>query len=164
MTGDVVLNGGGHVTLTDSANNSIVGDGAAATLTNFDAIAGAGTIGDSHLVLLNSGIINANGSHPLIIDTGVIPARLTGPWAAVTNNAGGILEVPAGHTLQIDDNVLNNGLIEAGNSASNSAAVVTIAGNITGTRSIELFNHATVEIGGSVSSGQTVTFGTPGCR
>jgi hypothetical protein len=82
MTGDVVFNGGGHVTLTDSANNSIVGDGAAATPTNFDAIAGAGTIGDSHLALLNSGIINANGSHPLIIDTGVIPARLTGPWAA----------------------------------------------------------------------------------
>ena len=37
-----------------------------------------------------------------------------------------------------------------------------VTGNITGTGSIEIFSNSTIEIGGSVSSGQTVTFGAPG--
>jgi len=164
ISGNVVLDGAGQVALSDNAHNSIVSDGSAATLDNFDAITGAGTIGDSNLTLVNSGSIDATGTHALIIDTGINTITTAGLVGSilVTNNAGGILEASAGHTLQIDDNVLNNGLIQAGNPGSNSAALMDITGNITGTGSIELFNNAKLEIGGTVSSGQTVTFGAPG--
>ena len=117
ISGSVSLNGSGHVTLTDNAHNSIVSDGLAATLTNFNMITGAGTIGDTHLTLINSGTIDATGINALLIDTGTNTSTAGGLVGSltVTNNAGGILEASAGHTLQIDDNVLNNGLIEAGN-------------------------------------------------
>jgi hypothetical protein len=164
ISGNVVLDGGGQVALSDNSNNFIVSDGSAATLNNFDTITGAGTIGDSSLTLVNSGTVDATGTHALIIDTGINTITTAGLVGSilVTNNAGGILEASAGHTLQIDDNVLNNGLIQAGNLGSNSAALVDITGNITGTGSIELFNNAKLEIGGTVSSGQTVTFGAAG--
>jgi hypothetical protein len=166
ISGNVLLDGGGHVTLTDNTHNAIVSDGSPAELTNSDTITGTGTIGDSHLTLVNDGTIDATGTHPLIIDTGINTPTSAGPagshWTVgsltVTNNAEGVLEASGGHTLQIDDNVLNNGLIEVGNAGDSSGAVINVTGNITGTGSIELFNHATLEIGGSVSSGQTVTF------
>ena len=59
------------MTLTDNANNHIVSDGLAATLTNSNTISGAGTIGDTHLTLVNNGIIDATGTHTLTIDTGI---------------------------------------------------------------------------------------------
>jgi hypothetical protein len=163
ISGSVFLNGSGHVTLTDNTNNIIVSDGSAATLTNSNTVSGAGTIGDTNLTLVNDGTIVATGTHALTIDTGINTATGVGPVGslAVTNNSGGVLEASAGHTLQIDDNVLNNGLIEAGN-AGGSFAVVNVTGNITGTGSIEIFNNAKLEIGGSVSSGQIVTFGAQG--
>jgi hypothetical protein len=164
ISGNVSLTGGGNVTMTNDTHNFVESDGSAATLTNSDTISGAGTIGDSHLTLVNSGTIDATGSHALIIDTGVnsfTSGGLVGDLL-VTNNVSGVLEASAGHTLQIDDNVLNNGLIQSGNPGSNSGAFVDVTGNITGTGSIEIFNNSTIEIGGSVSSGQTVTFGAPG--
>ena len=166
ISGNVLLDGSGQVTLTDNAHNAIVSDGSAATLTNSNMITGAGTIGDTLLTLVNDGTIDATGTNSLTIDTGVNAATSAGPegsnWSVgsltVTNNSEGVLEASAGHTLQIDDNVLNNGLIESGNTGGTSTAVVNVAGNITGTGSIEIFENAKVEIGGSVSSGQTVTF------
>ncbi len=163
ISGSVFLDGGGHVTLGDNTHNAIVSDGSAAILNNSDTIAGAGSIGDANLTLSNSGIIDATGSNPLIIDTGTNPA--TGPKVGsilVTNNVGGVLEADPGHTLQIDDNVLNSGTILAGNSSSSSASSIDITGSITGTGSIDLYNNATVEIGGAVSSTQTVTFENAG--
>ena len=119
---------------------------------------------------MNNGTIDATGTHLLTIDTGINTATTAGPtgshWSVgsltVTNNTGGVLEASAGHTLQIDDNVFNNGLIESGNTGGSSVAVVNVTGNITGTGSIEIFNNAKLEIGGSVSSGQTVTFSAAG--
>ena len=164
ISGSVSLNGAsGHVTLTDNTHNSIVSDGLAATLTNFNTISGAGTIGDTHLTLVNNGIIDATGTHTLTIDTGInisTSAGLVGNLA-VTNNAGGILEASAGSKLQIDDAVINNGAIKALAAVGSAIATVDITGNVTGTGSIEIFNKAVLEIGGSVSSGQTVTFEAP---
>ena len=166
ISGNVVLEGTGQVALTDNANNAIVSDGSSAMLTNSNTITGAGTIGDAFLTLVNDGTINATGENPLIIDTGANSATSAGPegshWSVgsleVTNDSAGVLEASAGHTLQIDDDVLNNGLIEAGSVVGTAIAEVTVAGNITGTGSIDIFESAKVEIGGSVSSGQTVTF------
>jgi autotransporter-associated beta strand protein len=164
ISGNVSLTGGGNVTMANDTHNFIASDGSAATLTNSDTISGAGTIGDSHLTLVNNGTIDATGSHALIIDTGVnsfTSGGLVGNLL-VTNNISGVLEASAGHTLLIDDNVLNSGLIQSGNPGSSPGAFVDVTGNITGTGSIEIFNNSTIEIGGSVSSGQTVTFGAPG--
>ena len=164
ISGNVSLTGGGDVTMTSDFLNFISSDGSAAKLTNSDTISGSGVIGDSHLTLVNSGTIDATGSHALTIDTGANSVTFGGLVGnlLVTNNVGGVLEASAGHTLQIDDNVLNNGLIQSGNPGGVSSASVDVTGNITGTGSIEIFNNATVEIGGSVSQGQTVTFGAPG--
>jgi Legume lectin domain/FecR protein len=164
ISGYVLLDGGGQLTLSDNINNNIVSDGSAATLANFDTITGAGTIGDSDLTLLNSGTIDATGTHVLTIDTGINTVTAAGLVGSllVTNNAGGILEASAGHTLQIDDNVLNNGLIQAGNLGSDSVAVLNVTGSITGTGSIELFSFSNLSIGGSVSSDQTVIFSAGG--
>jgi FecR protein len=166
ISGNVLLEGSGQIALTDNAHNAIVSDGSPATLTNSNTITGAGTIGDAFLTLVNGGTVNATGENPLIIDTGVNTPSSAGPegphWSvgslAVTNDSAGVLEASDGHTLQIDDNVLNDGVIESGNAGDTSIAVVNVVGNITGTGSIEIFDNAKVEIGGSVSSGQTVTF------
>jgi hypothetical protein len=166
ISGNVLIEGSGQVALTDNANNAIVSDGSSAMLTNSNTITGAGTIGDAFLTLVNDGTINATGENPLIIDTGANTATSAGPegshWSAgslaVTNDSAGVLEASAGHVLQIDDDLLNNGLIESGDIGSILLATVNVAGNITGTGSIEIFDNAKVEIGGSVSSGQTVTF------
>ena len=166
ISGDALVEGSGQVVLTDNAQNAIVSDGAAATLTNANTIVGAGTIGDTLLTLVNDGNIDATGVNALIIDTGVDTTTSAGPegshWLVgsleVTNDSTGVLEASPGHALQIDDNVLNNGLIQAGDPSGTSTAIVNVAGNISGTGSIDIFDNALVEVGGSVSSGQTVTF------
>ena len=166
ISGNVLLEGSGQVVLTDDAQNAIVSDGSAATLVNGNTIAGAGTIGDALLTLVNDGHIDASGANSLIIDTGVNTATSAGPEGShwfigsleVTNDSTGVLQASSGHVLQIDDNVLNNGLIQSGDPGGTSTAVVNIAGNVSGTGSINIFDHALVEIGGSVSAGQTVTF------
>jgi len=124
------------------------------------SITGAGTIGDSHLTLINNGTIDATGANPLVVDTGVnsaTPAGLVVGNFQVTNNTGATLEASAGSTLKIEDNVLNDGTIAAGSSAH-----VTITGKVatdTGdTGNINISDHAIVEIGGTVDKGQTVTF------
>ncbi len=195
VSGSVLLNGSGLVSLSDNTHNAIVSDGSAATLDNFDTITGAGTIGDANLTLSNSGVIEATGSHALVIDTGTNTSTAAGLVGSllVTNNAGGVLEAAPGHTLQIDDNVLNHGtivadssggtsisavditgnvendgIIQAGSTTSHSAssvgvtASIDISGNVTGTGSIELYDNATVEIGGTVSKGQAVIFENAG--
>ncbi len=161
ISGNVSLNGAsGHMTLTDNINNFIVSDGLAATLTNSNTITGAGTIGDTLLTLVNNGTIDATGTHALIIDTGIntpTGAGLVGNLTVI-NNAGAILEASAGSTLDIDDNVTNFGVIAALAAVGSAIATVDITGNVSGTGSLEIFNKASLEIGGSVSSGETVFF------
>ena len=64
----VTLTGGGKVTLSNIAGNAIGSDAAPSTLNNVNnTIAGAGTIGDKYLTLINQGTINANGSLALVL-------------------------------------------------------------------------------------------------
>ena len=60
---------GGSVLLSNSAQNSIVSDGAGTQLSNYSIIRGSGTIGDGFLRLYNSpvGRINANQAVGLTI-------------------------------------------------------------------------------------------------
>ncbi|MEJ2377248.1 MAG: hypothetical protein P8Y71_18190 [Pseudolabrys sp.] len=167
IEGSVTLTGG-TLTLTDSTNNSIIGtldEGlpTPSTLINYDTISGAGSIGDGsgNLTLDNYGTVYATGTNTLIIDTGT---------NAVTNfmtlHDVGTLAASAGSTLEIDDDVINSGIIAALAASGSAIATVNVTGNITGSGSIQIFDLANVEINGSVSgqvvsttySGQTVYF------
>ena len=54
LIGDITFSSGGTVSLSDNANNFIVDNGVPATLDNVNnTIAGAGTIGDANLTLIN---------------------------------------------------------------------------------------------------------------
>ena len=98
----VTFEGSGIVTL-DNQHDQIVGSGDDATLLNYTTIAGEGTIGggedESSLSLVNetSGVIDANGAKPLILETGT------------TIDNYGTLEASNGGVLQIDDAVDNFG-------------------------------------------------------
>ena len=108
ISGALTLDGGsggatgpGQVILTDSSGNFIVSNGSAATLTNVDnTISGAGTIGDAHLTLDNAqfGVIDADYSTPLILDTGS---------NTITN--AGMLEATGGGELAVHSTVVNSG-------------------------------------------------------
>ena len=161
-TGDTLLvaASGGTLTLNGSTANGAVSLGAgtqiiantAEVLDNFNNdITGDGSIGNGNkdLTLNNqaAGIIDANvATETLTIDTG----------NTVTN--AGLLEGSAGSNLQIDDNVVNNGIIEALAVTGAPIKEVDVAGNITGTGLIDIFSHAKLEIDGTVSTGQTVIF------
>jgi hypothetical protein len=143
LDGSLTLSGGGKVILSDSADNAIVTNGSAATLTNAgNAITGAGTIGDAHLTLVNSGTIDANMGLPLIIDT-----------AAFTN--AGTLEATSAGSLVIDSNVNNSKTIEA----LGTSATVTIASTISNTATALVLASGTgarVQLDGAVISGGTL--------
>src|SRR5262249_47711983 len=83
--GGVTLAGSGNITLSDSTNNNIIGNGASTTLTNQNAISGAGTIGGNGLLLTNQGVIDATGTNPLIIDTGASAVTNSGKLEATNN-------------------------------------------------------------------------------
>ena len=100
--GDGVATGPGQIILTDSGDNYIQSDGSAAQLINVDnTISGAGTIGDAHLTLDNEqyGVIDADGSNPLVLNTG----------ANTIINAGTL--VANGGTLDVDSSVSGNGTV-----------------------------------------------------
>ena len=119
VVGADTLNGAGRVTLSNNAGNAIASNGALATLTNVNnTISGAGTIGDSHLTLVNQGTIDANNTIALVINTG---------GNTITNS--GTLEGASSGGLDIDSNVSNSKTIEA----LGTNAKVVIASQITNT-------------------------------
>jgi hypothetical protein len=95
VDGTVILQGGGHIVLSDSDQNYIFGHG---TLLNMDnTISGSGDIGNGSLIFHNEGIVEALGPYALIIDTGANPFINTG-----------IIETNSG-TLIVDSPVAGSG-------------------------------------------------------
>ena len=145
IAGNATLSGNGKVTHSNNSGNAIVSNGAAATLTNVNnTISGAGTIGDSHLTLINQGTINANDSVALIINTGS---------NTITNS--GTLEATSTGGLDIDSNVSNSTTIEA----LGTNAIVVIESVITNTATGVILasgTNATVELDGATISGGTL--------
>ena len=133
------LSGGGHVTLSASANNYIYASSGADVLTNVDnTIAGGGNLGDGQLTLVNQahGTIDANqAAAALALNTG----------SATTTNLG-LLEATAGGGLVLDSAVLNTGgTIEA----SGAGSTVTLANNVIGGTLKSLTGGVLVSAGGS---------------
>jgi VCBS repeat-containing protein len=129
----MTLQGGGHVVLSDSAENVISGTSADVTLTNVDnTISGAGQIGGGQLTLINDshGTIAATGTlNQLTIDTG--SGTFTNHGTVLSEGAGG---------LEIKGGVISDGLLEA------SSGVLKVDGNVSGG------GHAVID-GGSIEFG-----------
>lgn len=118
----VTLSGGGKLTLTNNANNSIISTGSPATLTNVNnTISGAGTIGDNLLTLVNDGTISATGTgvNKLILDTGA---------QTIMNN--GKISDAASAGLTIDSDVANTGSITASAAGALLIQDATVTGGI----------------------------------
>ncbi len=145
VIGNASLTGNGHVNLSNNAGNAITSNGAVATLTNINnIIAGAGTIGDSYLTLINQGTIDANGSVPLVINTG---------GNTIINS--GTLEGTSTGGVNIDGKVSNSKTIEA----LGTDAKVVIAGQVADTTSgliLASGSGANVDLDGATISGGTL--------
>jgi hypothetical protein len=135
----ITLDGGGHVTLSDSSANVISGTGAAVTLTNVDnTISGAGQLGAGQMELVNHGTIIADGVNSLLIDTG----------ANIVFNYG-TLEAAGSGGLHIAGVVSNSGTLWA------NGAELVIHGDVSGDGSGLISGTGTLEFGGA-SSAHTV--------
>jgi hypothetical protein len=107
---------------------------------------------------------------PIQNENVAIDATGTYTVTSTTNVDIGNLLVNSGVTLladpdtvfTVEGNLVNNGTVAAGPFSSNNISIIDIKGNVSGTGSLDISNEATIEIGGSVSSGQTMTFGAAG--
>jgi hypothetical protein len=112
IIGNTTLSGLGKVTLSANGGSLIVSNGSAAKLVNASTIAGAGTIGDAHLTLVNEGVIDGDSATAaLTLDTNA-PLTLRPPPSHIIDNSGLIEGTTAKGTV-IVSNVLNDGRIEA---------------------------------------------------
>jgi hypothetical protein len=144
IVGDVVLKGGGNVTLSDSFYNYIESNGQAATLENVDnVISGSGQVYDANLTLMNDwqGKIEAdNANAALIIYTGGNDVINIGTLEAVD---GASLEI-----LSTLDNV--------GTFAANGGNALVV-GQLVGYGKTEIFSGSQIELMGSLNYA-SVTF------
>ena len=103
---------GGSVVLSNSAQNSIVSDGAGTQLSNHSIIRGSGTIGDGWLRLYNSptGRINANQAVGLTI---VADASAVTAGSESANYSAGVIATTGAGGLTIDGTFNNAGVLEA---------------------------------------------------
>ncbi|MGH6710166.1 MAG: beta strand repeat-containing protein, partial [Bradyrhizobium sp.] len=137
----MTLEGGGTILLSDSDLNVISGTGSNVTLDNEDnTISGAGSLGNGELSLSNAGTINADGSHALVIDTGL---------NVVANS--GTLEASGSGGLTILSAVENSGVLWA------NGANLTVQGAVTGTGNATIDGTGVLDF--EASSTANVLFG-----
>ncbi|MGA2189888.1 MAG: hypothetical protein ABSH33_15250, partial [Steroidobacteraceae bacterium] len=141
----VTLSGGGTVTMSNNANNYIVGSATANTLTNEETIQGAGSIGGGNgstsITLVNAGIINANQSAGMTIAAG----------GGTTNS--GTLEATAGSTLTLSGTFTNAG----GNISAEDSTLKLSNATING-GAVTLTGASTLQLaGGTIHGGSTLT-------
>jgi hypothetical protein len=124
LSGNVVLKGAGKLTLSDNANNTIIGYAAADTLTNFNnTISGAGALGAGQMTLVNQskGVIDATATgNALVVDT-----------SGHTLSNAGLLEGTGAAGLVISSTTVDDskgGVISAGNGSSVTLVSSTILG------------------------------------
>lgn len=177
IDGAKVTLSGGTVTMSNSAANYIFGAATADTLTNQEAISGAGHIGNGQMTLTNSGTIDSDDSAGMTIqanggtkNTGTLEATAGSTLAlidmTVTNTGGKILADAS--QLQLTSATINggavtltgastlklsNGVIHGGSTLTNSATGVIEATAGTSTLGVNVINPA----GGVVQIDNAVT-------
>ncbi len=130
---NVMLSGGGTVTLTDTllTEGAILSGGSNSTLTNTSAIQGGGEIGGGGLALVNlaNGVINANQSRPgeLLLDAphgatnqGLMEATSTGTLGLSTmvNNSAGTITASGSFSFVVNHGVIQGGTVSTTNSGA----------------------------------------------
>lgn len=134
------LSGGGQVVMSDSAQNVIFGGSFDTVLTNADnRISGAGQLGGGQLVLVNAGLILANGANALVIDTGS---------SAVSNS--GMMEATGAGGLVVQGALANSGSLWA------NGGNIVVYGDVSGAGMATISGTATLEFG--AASDQQVLF------
>ena len=103
---------GGYILLSNSAENSIVSDGAGRQFTNEGIIRGAGTIGDGSLRLFNSAVGRINANQTLGLTIVGDAAAVTAGTESSNYNAGFVATTGSGG-LTIDGAFGNAGTLEA---------------------------------------------------
>ncbi len=133
ISGSVTLKGSGGLTLSNNANNNIMGYGqpSGATFTNQTTIRGAGNIGGNGIgsgnSFINQGTVNANQTTPLTIAVGAGTVTNTGTLEATNGatlslNGGGIV-TNTGGTIHADPSsivTLQSGLTISGGTLTTS--------------------------------------------
>ena len=138
IEGNVTLQGGGQIVLSDSDQNYIFGHG---VLTNVnDTISGGGDIGNGTLVFHNEGVVEAQGAYALIVDTGANPFVNTGTIEA----NGGTLIVDSPVTGG-GNAVVAGGTIEFTGASDNN---VSFMGSAAGMLALDQSQHFTGHIAG----------------
>ncbi len=163
LQGNVTLSGG-TVSMSNNANNYILGHLSTDILTNQETIQGAGNIGNGGMGLVNSGTINANASAGLTINVSSSNFNNTGTLEAT---GGKVTITGPGTTFFTNDNQTTNTLtggtyIANGNNiawAAGTGGIKTLSANVTEENGGELFNttgtgtHALAGLTSITSSG-----------
>ena len=175
LTSNATLSGGGHVTLSDSANNYIFGNTTAFNFVNVDnTISGAGNIGNGQLTLQNqaAGVINAIGANALTINTGsqavtnagLIEASGAGGLtitSAMVKNSGGTLEANNGSILTLQGvDVIGGSLKTQGTGSIQATANGMLDGKTSAVSlsgSLTVVNTNVLTVAGSVANSGTLT-------
>jgi hypothetical protein len=127
------LTGGGQVLLSDNAQNVIFGGSADTVLTNVDnRISGAGQLGAGQMVLINAGLIMANGLNSLVLDTGT---------HTITNS--GVLESTGPGGMTVASTVENTGHLWA------NGGDMHLLADVTGDGSATIDGNATLSFAGA---------------
>ena len=159
----LTLSGGGSLTMSNNANNIIIGNATTDTLTNQSTIQGSGNIGGGRMTLSNSGTINANQPTPLTIqanggvtNTGTMEATngiLAFSGDTVTNTTGKISA--SNSTLQVINSTLNGGTVTlTGASALQLSNGTVQSGTLTNSSTgvIESLSNTTNTLGGAITN------------
>jgi hypothetical protein len=149
----LTLTGGGHVTLSDDANNVISGTLSSVTLVNMDnTISGAGQLGAGMLLLDNRGTINATGLNALTIDTGTNVVTNSGTLGATDSGA-----------LLVSSALDNSGLLWANGGKLTFSATVSGVGDaqISGNGAVEFHAGSTADVIFDSSAAGTLTLDAP---
>ena len=141
--GGATFSGGGELSLSNNATNSLKGANSGVTLTNGDIIRGAGKLGAGTMKLVNSstGVIEGVGSAGLTIDTG----------ANTIANAGTIEAL--GDVTTITSAVANTGLLASSN------GTLAVTGAVTGAGLVHVFGGV---VSFAAAFNEHVTFGSTG--
>ena len=172
--GNLLLDGGGTLALSNNGNNRVYGSVATDVLTNQNnAIQGAGQLGVNLLRLDNRGSINANLSGAtLVIDPSASGAVNTGLLTATNggilqlqsgsfDNTGGTLLAGTGSRIELDNASVQGGFV--GGSTIRNVAASTLTGvNIGAGAAVEVPNATALTLAGAIVNSGTVAVQSAG--
>src|SRR3984957_1844012 len=143
------LDGGGKLKLSGNGNNLVTTDVLGTILENNDPISGSGEIS---IALENSGLIDANGSKPLVIvgtvadsNSGTIESTSSGGLdlnGAAFDNSGTIKAATAGAVIDLDNSIIDNGTV----STVAGSAIVSLSNSVNAIEAVSVDNAGAIEI------------------